>query len=213
MSEQLRYTPFYRRNLPHVQPPGATFFVTTRLVGTVPVEAAERLATVRQETYARVSCLPDADQRAIQKYRAQRRWFGQWDSLLDQAVYGPTWLADPRIARLVSDSLHFLHGRRYELEALCIMPNHLHLLMTPLQKEDGSYQALTAIMHSLKSYTANQANRLLSRKGAFWQHESYDHFVRDSKEQERILAYILNNPVKAGLVEAWQEWEWTYPAS
>src|SRR5437868_13312707 len=64
---------------------------------------------------------------------------------------------------------------------------------------------LAEIMHSLKSYTANRANEILGRSGQFWQHESYDHWVRDDEELERIVAYIAWNPVKANLVREPQE--------
>jgi putative transposase len=65
---------------------------------------------------------------------------------------------------------------------------------------------LAGIMHSLKSYTANEANKLLGRGGPFWQRESYDHWVRDEVELERIVDYIAYNPVKAGLVRQPQDW-------
>lgn len=65
-------------------------------------------------------------------------------------------------------------------------------------------------MHTLKGYTAGQANRLLGRTGAFRLHESYDHCVRSEAELGRIIAYVVNNPVKAGLVSEWQAWPWTY---
>ena len=64
---------------------------------------------------------------------------------------------------------------------------------------DDSKSPLTSIMHSLKSYTANKANRIIGRRGRFWQHESYDHWVRDLEELERIINYICRNPVEAGL--------------
>jgi len=67
---------------------------------------------------------------------------------------------------------------------------------------------LSAIMHSLKSYTAHEANKLLSRTGSFWQHESYDHWVRDQDELERIVEYIKANPVKAGLAARAHEYLW-----
>ena len=60
-------------------------------------------------------------------------------------------------------------------------------------------RSLASILHSLKSFTSNQANRLLQRSGQFWEHESFDHCVRDQEEWGRIIAYVLNNPVKAGL--------------
>jgi putative DNA methylase len=105
------------------------------------------------------------------------------------------------------------------------MPNHVHVLLQPIGAEalglgvtpqaevvsagdevEDSRSPLGSIMHSLKSYTANQANRILGRSGAFWQQESYDHWVRDDDELERIVNYILANPVKAGLVKEPQEW-------
>jgi hypothetical protein len=65
-------------------------------------------------------------------------------------------------------------------------------------------------MQSLKGFTAYECNRFLGREGEFWAHESFDHFVRDHEEWSRIIAYVLNNPVKAGYVSKWQEWRWSY---
>ena len=65
-------------------------------------------------------------------------------------------------------------------------------------------------MQSLKRHTARQANRILGREGAFWQDESYDRVIRDNEEHARIINYVLENPVKAGLVSKWEEWQWTY---
>ena len=65
-------------------------------------------------------------------------------------------------------------------------------------------------MMSLKRYTARQCNDILGREGQFWQHESYDHVIRNQAEWERIIKYVLDNPVKAGLVEKWDDWPWTY---
>ena len=104
------------------------------------------------------------------------------------------------------------------------MPNHVHLLFTPNPSEVEAPDAyvlpeigevvegkspLTAVMHSLKSYTANKANEVLRREGAFWQAESYDHWVRDEEELERVVNYVRANPVAAGLVERHQDWFWS----
>jgi putative DNA methylase len=75
----------------------------------------------------------------------------------------------------------------------------------PDEKTDSG-SPLSVIMHSLKSYTAHRANELLGRSGQFWQHESYDHWVRDEDELERIVCYIVGNPVVAGLVKHPHEW-------
>jgi REP element-mobilizing transposase RayT len=65
-------------------------------------------------------------------------------------------------------------------------------------------------MQSLKWYTAKECNKILNCTGQFWQHESYDHVVRNEEELNRIIEYILNNPVKAGLVETHEDWKWNY---
>jgi REP element-mobilizing transposase RayT len=90
----------------------------------------------------------------------------------------------------------------YLLDAYCVMPNHVHLVCTPLSNEYGEIP-LSKIMHSFKGSTARQANLVLGRQGAFWQHESYDHVVRDPEELRRIVNYVLDNPLRAGLPERW----------
>lgn len=70
--------------------------------------------------------------------------------------------------------------------------------------------SLYRILQSLKAYTARRANEIIGQKGAFWQHESYDHVVRNGKELERIIDYVLHNPVKAGKVSSREQWRWSY---
>ena len=83
------------------------------------------------------------------------------------------------------------------------MANHVHLLVVP-------YISPTRFLQSLKSYTPQQANKLLGRTGEpFWQRESYDHWVRDETERRRIISYIENNPVKAGLVNSPRKYPWS----
>jgi len=77
-------------------------------------------------------------------------------------------------------------------------------------RRGGTSSTLTERLENLKWYTALKGNEILYRTGAFWQHESYDHLVRDAEELERIIQYILNNPVKAGLVKDRRDWKWHY---
>ena len=65
-------------------------------------------------------------------------------------------------------------------------------------------------MHSLKGATSREANRMLGISGQFWQHESFDHVIRDAAEFNRILQYVVYNPVTAGLVKTAEEWKWAY---
>ena len=72
---------------------------------------------------------------------------------------------------------------------------------------------MTDILRLIKGATAREANKILNRRGAFWQHESYDRVVRDEKELNRIIWYTINNPVKAGLVKNAEDWKWSYYAN
>lgn len=117
---------------------------------------------------------------------------------------GSCVLRDHRVAKLVEDSLLFHHGKKYWLYAWVIMPNHLHFLVTPLQNVE-----LREIAHSIKSYTAHEANKLLNRRGQFWQHESFDRYIRNRKHFVSVIRYIENNPVKAGLCARAAEWRFS----
>ncbi|MCB8943406.1 MAG: transposase [Ardenticatenaceae bacterium] len=200
----------YERHLPHIQPPGACLFVTIRLAGSIPTEVLERLKMEAEEREQTIRQTAVSTQQPHLLYNEQKRQFGRWDDVLDRAESGPHWLSQPEITTIVVNSLHFLDRDMYDMDAFSVMSNHAHLVFTPLEKEDGTYHALQKIMHSLKRHTAREGNKVLGREGAFWQHESYDHVVRNRQEWERIVAYVLNNPVKAGLVERWEDWPWSY---
>jgi putative transposase len=154
--------------------------------------------------------VPEPLARRQQAYLEQRRLFARWEMALHSDKSGPTWLQEPKIAKLLCDSIHRRDSAVYDLIAYCIMPNHVHIVFMPIAKPDGTYHSLSSIMHSLKRYTAQQANLLLGREGPFWQHESYDHVVRDEAERVRIVSYVLSNPEKAGLVAPGAAWPWCY---
>jgi len=111
-----------------------------------------------------------------------------------------------KIASLMSSALKFYDIKEYDILCYCIMPNHVHVVFT--LKENA--RVLSKIMKSIKGYSARESNKILGRRGTFWQDESYDHIVRDEKELERIIYYVLNNPVKAGLVDNYEKWGWNY---
>jgi putative transposase len=130
------------------------------------------------------------------------------DRELDGAVYGPTWLKDVRLAKVVVDALH--HGAKhlqlYRLSAYVVMSNHVHILIWPKA-------LLPEITKAIKGFTAREANSILGRTGKkFWQDESFDHAVRSEDEFYRIVRYIERNPVKARLVVNPEEWPWSSAA-
>jgi len=173
---------FYHRNLPHWQPEQETFFLTWRLYGSLPGGTDTPV------------CAPSGGRRFVLA-----------DRVLDNASSGPLWLKDPRIAKEVVSAIH--RGadelKQYKLHAYVVMANHVHLLVSPAI-------ALPRITKGLKGVTARGANRILGRIGRpFWLDESYDHWVRSSKEFDRITGYIEGNPVAAGLVSRPEDWPWS----
>jgi REP element-mobilizing transposase RayT len=210
MKDKLVYKFSYRRRLPHIQPAGATFFVTARLAGSLPVEVVERLRREREQTDLELEKIADQNERKERTYLESRRFFGKWDDALDKSNTNIKYLSDLRVADLVSESLYYRDNKVYELIAFCIMPNHIHVVFKPLEESKDKYYSLAKIMHSFKRHTAYEANLLLERNGEFWQHESYDHFARNEAELERIVKYVLYNPVKAGMVDDWTKWKWCY---
>lgn len=186
-------------------------FVTFRLADSLPQSVLAALAEQSEEIETKLAKISDAVERARQADLAHRLLFGKWDNALESVATGAIWLKDPRVASLVLDAVMYRVGEVYELHACTIMPNHVHMVFTPLQKSDANYHSVASIMHSLKSYTAHKANMLLHRTGDFWQHESYDHAVKDEDEIRRIIRYVVNNPVKAGLVQQAEDWQWTFP--
>jgi len=206
----LEYQLSYHRNLPHIQPEGATLFITFRLHGSLPLHIIRQLLEEKQRAEKEIERIADPEERYHHAYLLDRRLFAKWDDALANNKHGPFWLRNPQIAALIADSIHYRHEKTYELNAFCIMPNHVHLVCKPLEKDDGTHYAMSRIMHSLKRHTARESNKLLNREGDFWQHENYDHVVRNDDEWRRIVNYVLNNPVKAGWVEKWEDWKWSY---
>jgi len=171
---------FYRRRLPHWQPEGVPIFLTWRLFGSLP------------------SCYVDPTLTEGQRFVAL-------DRQLDNASSGPMYLSDPGVAAAVVETL-FVAGEKwelYELLAWVLMSNHVHVLLLPRKP-------LCEVTRAIKNTSGREANMVLGRTGTpFWQDESYDHWVRDGKEMNRVVRYIEWNPVKAGLVASPELWRWS----
>ena len=105
------------------------------------------------------------------------------------------------IAALVQSALTYFDSQRYRLSAWVVMPNHVHLLAAPCIDH-----SLSNIMHSLKSYTAQEANRLLNRRGNFWFEDYFDRYIRNAKHFENAVNYIESNAVRAGLCKTACDW-------
>lgn len=114
---------------------------------------------------------------------------------------------------IVLDACRHFDGIRYQLWAATIMPDHVHLLLTPMQKSHNEWFSLSSILHSIKSFTAKEINRRLNRRGPLWMEESFDRIIRGEQEFIENWQYIRNNPVKRGLCLTPEEWPWLYESS
>jgi REP element-mobilizing transposase RayT len=171
--------------LPHFDGSEITQSVTFRLADSFP---RERLEAWKREL------------QALEKTNADRELRRRIEAYMD-AGSGECWLRDPRIASIVRDALRHFEGTRYRQHAWVVMPNHVHTLFTPLMGF-----GLSEIIHSWKSFTAKLANRTLGRAGKFWAEDYFDRFIRDEEHFHRVLAYIEENPVKAGLCSKKEDW-------
>ncbi|HEY0867046.1 MAG TPA: transposase [Fimbriimonas sp.] len=113
-------------------------------------------------------------------------------------------MARPDVAEILEGCFLFGHGRWYELESWCIMPNHAHVLIRPNGTAD-----LCEIVESWKKFSARRANAILGRSGPFWYREYFDRYIRDPEHRERAIRYIERNPVKTGLCAEAGEWRWS----
>jgi len=178
-----------RRRLPHWEQQGATFFITFRLADAVPQKLLRQWKE-ELETWRKFHPEPwDAST----KYEYQKRFHDAREAWLDQG-HGECILRRPQIAATIANSLRRFDGDRYALDSFVVMPNHVHVLVRPHEAD-----SLSEILHSWKSFSAKEINKLRERSGAVWQDENYDRMVRDFAELERYRDYIKENPVAAKL--------------
>ena len=197
------FKPYYRRRLPHYQDKEKIYFTTLSLAGALPEYVVTRLSEERQNALVLAQSKHGPVDRENHRYAAERDYFVALNDLLDSNTSGPSWLSDPHLSDIVKESILYRDRREFELYAFCIMSTHVHLAIT-------SSNNLFDVLGSLKKYTARSCNQVLGRKGHFWQREYYDRQIRDEEHLRRVIAYIRNNPVKAGLVKDWADWKWTY---
>ena len=116
---------------------------------------------------------------------------------------------------ILESILHHHRQHRYYLYAACVMPDHVHMLIEPqIEKTDDSgkpiFQKLTSILHTLKSYTAHEINKLSIRSGAVWQKESHDRLIRSESDLQEKYQYICDNPWSEGLIDEGKPYRWVW---
>jgi REP element-mobilizing transposase RayT len=175
---QPKAIPRWRGDLPHIFKDGCTYFVTFCLVDAVPGWLKRR--------------------KKIEGTEDSRELAEHYD--VDPSI-GKRLLRKREIASIVESAMLHFQGQRYALSAWCVMPNHVHAVVTPY-----SEHSLSQILHSWKSFSAHEINRALQRKGTVWESESFDHLVRHERAFEQFVQYTESNPVVAGLCASPDQW-------
>jgi putative transposase len=202
-----------RRDLPHWDVPGAAYFITTCLEGSIPAQGLLDLEAYRAELRLRQGPTGKSEREwVVEQWKLT---FARTERWLDREP-AARHLGDERLAHIVVEGLYHFAGQRYDLLAFVVMPSHYHWVFQPreqwlAQRKESRRTPREEIIHSANRFTARECNRVLGRQGPFWQHEPYDHWIRGADELERIVLYVEGNPVKAGLVR--NAWEWPFSSA
>ena len=172
-----------RGYLPHSDEPGLIQFVTFRLADSFPEALRSEWAHLLE----------------IEDNRDRRT---QLEAYLDRGR-GSCLLRQPAIAKLVEDPLLFFHGRRYDLRAWVVMPNHVHALFKVEE------MPMSEIVENWKKYTAHETNKILGRQGVFWEADYWDTYMRNAAHELQTIRYLESNPAKASLVLDPKQWRWS----
>ena len=156
----------------------------------------------------------------MQEFRTYRRNLPHWEQ--PGSFYFVTFrtnksvLLSEEARNIVSESIKFHNSKKYNLCAYAVMPDHVHSIFQPLEKEKDSYYGLAEIMHSIKGFSSKEILKFIKNTGkmplplAVWLDENFDRIIRNEKEYLEKMNYIVNNPLKKGLVEKPEDYKWLY---
>lgn len=176
----------YCGNLPHLRQNTVGYFVTFRTADSVPQTQLKQWTDERKK-WLDLHPEPLNTEAKIEYYKLFPRRIEKW---LDQD-YGECLLKDPRCQKIVKNALLYFDGKRYELWEYTVAANHVHIIIEPFRE-----WALSDIMHSIKSFTAKEINKVLGRSGQIWQKEYFDHIIRSESQLNRFIKYIQNHDIR-----------------
>lgn len=171
-------------NLPHWHQDGKLQFVTFHLADSLPQSVIEEKAALLR-SFRENNPEPWSPSTA----RRYRHLIGERTERLLDREYGSCILRKKDVRDEVAACMHFMDGKRYDLIAYVIMPNHVHPIFRPYEGEVTS-----KILHTLKSFSAHKINKLLNLSGELWKREGFDRLIRNEDDLKLKIAYILNNP-------------------
>ena len=191
--------------LPHWTMDCGTYAVTFRLADSLPAAALNRYRETRDLIQEKIDILSsqESSRSQLPQLKSLREELSQiQDTIIEPALnkgHGSCLFHDLKNAEILANALRHFDGKRYHILAWCVMPNHAHavLKLAPGEKLDK-------VLHSWKSFTSHEINKHNGTNGSIWQKESYDHLIRDGDDLRNQVGYVLDNPIKAGLVD----WKW-----
>ena len=181
--------------MPHWEVEDGRYFITLHLAGAIPAAGRLRL---RAQAKA-LQGIPRTD--AADWIQAQRAIFAEMERWLDRGTWNPHF-KHPQVANATVEAIeHRRSVGEWIVHAYVIMPTHVHLFL-----ELGE-ERLQPSLENFKRWTTRQAIEILSLESKrFWQSDWFDHWSRSDAEDDRIVSYIQDNPVKAGLVSRYTDW-------
>lgn len=198
----------HRRYLPHYQEKNRHYSLNWRLDGELPAQIKQSLGEMKELLRQfRSNDQPEKAENLLKHYIAATK---KYDEQLGK--YPPTGisLCDNPNGNVIRTAFHFYDGNLYDLHAYCIMPNHIHLLIRPFTEDDGVQVKLSEIVKRLKSYTSREIGKLNNSTGKLWRADYFDRQIRNESDYYYSVKYILNNPVKAGLIDNPDDWRFSY---
>ena len=189
---------FRRGKLPHWEVEQGRYFVTVRLGDSLPHATVGRLREIHRE-------LASIEAQSAAFAALQRRYFQTMEKYLDAGA-GTCLLREDRHATAVIEELAALQEWAVDVPHSTIMPNHYHALIVPRME---CIHSLADIMKRLKGRTAHRIRQLVPGYEPVWQREWFDRWIRSEAESDKVVDYICQNPVKAGLVARWEDHPWT----
>jgi len=121
------------------------------------------------------------------------------------------WILPEPVRSIVLECCLHDNGEKLDLRAVVVMPDHVHMIFTPLVNTQAvEIYSLAEIMDALKGASAHKVNQMLHRKGRVWQVESFDHVLRSSESLDAKVQYLLENPARRGLARTWTDYPWLW---
>lgn len=210
-------TEYTRKNQPHFQHLGAIFSITLLTHDAVPKITLDKLREERKIALAQISKSTIEDESLL-----RASIYGEYENKLEELLHLSTQqehlFKDQEIAKIAMAQIKKYDREYYSLDAVCIMSNHIHLLLdfsvqVP-SNWDGevipNYKNVSDIVGYIKGGISYSVNKAKGRNGSLWAPGYYDRYIRSLKHYDQALSYIINNPVKAGLVKDWREYPNTY---